>query len=70
MEMLAKKNNFKVIKTYAMWFDSTYVAMLSEQYKTGKQNFIKAIFIGMLSNIKAVFNNKNCSSVIYVLEKF
>lgn len=69
MTMLAAKNNFKVVKTYAMWFDSTYVAMLSEQYKTGKQNFIKALFIGMLSNLKSVFNNKKCSSVIYVLEK-
>lgn len=69
MELLAAKNNFKICKTYAMWFDSTYVAMLSEQYKTSKQSFIKALFVGMLSNVKAIFNSKNCSSVIYVLEK-
>lgn len=69
MELLAAKNNFKVSKTYPMWFDSTYVAMLSEQYKKGKQNLLKAYFIGMLSNAKAMFNHKKCSSVIYVLEK-
>lgn len=69
MELLAAKHQFKIVKTTAMWFDSTYVAMLSQQYKTGKSGNIKALCIGMLSNLKAIFNTKKCSSVIYVLEK-
>jgi hypothetical protein len=52
-----------------MWFDSFYVAMLSEQYKTGKNQYISAVWYGLLSNLKTIFNNKKCSSVIYILEK-
>lgn len=67
MQLLAAQYGFVIEKHLPMWFDSTYVAMLSEQYKTGKNNFLKAYFIGMLSNAKAMFNVKKCSSVIYVL---
>jgi 2-polyprenyl-3-methyl-5-hydroxy-6-metoxy-1,4-benzoquinol methylase len=69
MEILANKFNFKIEKTLPMWFDSAYVAMLSEQYKNGRSNLLNAYFIGMISNAKALFNNKKCSSVIYVLQK-
>ena len=69
MQTLAKLKGFTVKRFKPMWFDSVYVSMLSEQYKTGKQNFLKALFIGLASNIKTLINNKNCSSVIYVLEK-
>lgn len=69
MQQLAAQHGFSIEKYLPMWFDSTYVAMLSEQYKTGKANFVKAFCIGMLSNAKAIFNPKKCSSVIYVLSK-
>jgi 2-polyprenyl-3-methyl-5-hydroxy-6-metoxy-1,4-benzoquinol methylase len=69
IEMLAQKNGFKVKAIQPMWFDSTYVALLSEKYKTGKNNFFKALVIGLLSNVKTIFNKKNCSSIIYILEK-
>jgi 2-polyprenyl-3-methyl-5-hydroxy-6-metoxy-1,4-benzoquinol methylase len=52
-----------------MWYDSFYVAMLSEQYKTGKSNLLKAGFAGMLSNLKALANLERCSSLIYVIGK-
>jgi 2-polyprenyl-3-methyl-5-hydroxy-6-metoxy-1,4-benzoquinol methylase len=69
MKQLAELNGFKIISYKPMWFDSVYVSMLSEQYKTGKQNFIKALFIGLISNVKALLNAKKCSSVIYILAK-
>lgn len=69
MEKMANQLGFNVIATKPMWFDSVYVSILSEQYKTGKASFIRALFIGMLSNAKAMFNTKKCSSVIYILEK-
>ena len=50
-----------------MWFDSFYVSMLSEKHKTGKINFIKAIFIGLRSNCVGLFK-KEFSSHIYVLK--
>jgi SAM-dependent methyltransferase len=68
MEKLASINGFKLIAHYPMWFDSFYVSMLSEQYKNGKSNLIKAFYIGLISNIKTLFNAQKCSSIIYVFE--
>ncbi len=59
--------NMKVIKTRPMLFDSFYVSLLSEKYKTGKQNFIKAFYIGLLSNLKAI-KSKEHSSIIYIIK--
>ena len=42
---------------------------LSEQYKNGKGNIIKAVFNGFISNLKAWGNIKKCSSVIYIVSK-
>jgi len=54
-------------KVKPMWFDSFYVSLLSEKYKNGKMNFVKAIWIGLLSNIKANRSSEH-SSHIYVLK--
>lgn len=50
-----------------MWYDSFYVSMLSEKYKSGKNNFINAAWNGYVSNWKALFDNERCSSVIYIV---
>ena len=50
-----------------MWYDSFYVSMLSEKYKTGKNNFLNACWNGYVSNWKALFNKERCSSVIYIV---
>jgi len=69
MGTLAKLKGFRIKAFKPMWFDSFYVSMLSEQYKNGKANTIAALINGLISNLKAIGNPKNCSSVIYVLEK-
>ena len=51
-------------ETKPMIFDSFYVSLLSEKNKTGKQNLIKAFFIGLQSNISAL-KSKEYSSLIY-----
>ncbi len=66
MKKLLNQHGMQIEKTEPMWFDSIYVSMLSEQYKTGKSNFIKALSVGGLSNFKALADNKKCSSVIYI----
>lgn len=68
ISVLFSKHHYKVIKTKPMFFDAFYVSLLSEKYKFKKQNFIKAIFIGMLSNING-WKTKEYSSHIYVLKK-
>jgi len=65
---LFKKEKLELQKVYPMVFDSFYVSLLSENYKTGKQNYFKAFWIGLLSNIKA-WRNKEYSSLIYVLKR-
>ena len=60
--------NMVVEKTIPMKFDAYYVALLSEKYKSGKMNSIKAVYRGFLSNFKAK-RTKEYSSLIYVLKK-
>ncbi|GAA4109559.1 class I SAM-dependent methyltransferase [Aquimarina addita] len=50
-----------------MKFDSYYVSLLSEKYKTGKMNFSKALFLGYKSNRKGKVS-KEYSSHIYILK--
>lgn len=59
---------FKLVEKYPMLFDSFYVSLLSEKYKTGKKNWIKAIGVGLKSNVEAR-QNMEYSSLIYCLRK-
>ncbi len=68
IKKLAEDNNFKLIHIKPMYFDSFYVSLLSEEYKTGSKNIFKAFYIGLLSNIKGNFTNEY-SSHIYILKK-
>lgn len=61
--------NLTVKTVKPMWFDSFYVSMLSEQYKNGKGNIVKAFWNGFVSNCKAMTDKERCSSVIYIIEK-
>jgi 2-polyprenyl-3-methyl-5-hydroxy-6-metoxy-1,4-benzoquinol methylase len=67
IKLLFEKENVKLEKVLPMKFDSFYVSLLSEKYKNGKMNFVKAIWIGLLSNIKANRSSEH-SSHIYVLK--
>jgi 2-polyprenyl-3-methyl-5-hydroxy-6-metoxy-1,4-benzoquinol methylase len=67
IKMLFEKEEIKLEKVMPMKFDSFYVSLLSEKYKTGKMNFIKAFFIGLQSNWKAK-KNLEYSSHIYILK--
>lgn len=69
MKILMQQHGLQVIETKPMWFDSFYVSLLSEKYKNGKGNFIKAFLIGLVSNMKALFDGERCSSVIYIIKK-
>lgn len=69
MNVLLSKHQFKLTRQKPMWFDSFYVSLLSEKYKTGKNNYIKAFINGAVSNFKALKNISKCSSVIYITKK-
>ena len=67
IQLLFKREEMKLEKVLPMKFDSFYVSLLSEKYKSGKMNFIKAFFIGLQSNWKAK-KNFEYSSHIYILK--
>ncbi len=67
MMQLLLRHGLQLKKIKPMWYDSFYVSMLSENYKTGKNNFISALINGYISNWKALWNKEKCSSVIYII---
>ena len=66
IKLLFEKEKMKLEKVLPMKFDSFYVSLLSEKYKTGKMNFIKAFYVGLLSNWKARSSFEH-SSHIYII---
>jgi ubiquinone/menaquinone biosynthesis C-methylase UbiE len=56
-----------VTKTVPMRFDSYYVSLLSEKYKSGKLKPISAFYRGFVSNLKAR-KTFEYSSLIYVIK--
>ena len=69
MRVLMEKNGLKVLQYKPMWYDSFYISLLSSKYKNGHTNWFAAGWNGFMSNLKALFNEQRCSSVIYVIGK-
>ena len=69
MQHLLAQYSLTLTAIKPMWYDSFYVSMLSEKYKNGKGNIIKAFWNGLVSNLKAMGDKKKCSSLIYIISK-
>lgn len=67
IKILFSKIDMDVIKTWPMYFDSFYISILSEKNINLKGNLVRAFFIGLLSNVKAIFTN-NYSSVSFIIQ--
>ena len=65
---LFDRHQMKVARILPMAFDSFYVSLLSEKYKSGSSNIVRAFYQGLLSNIKAIPTGKKYSSQIYILK--
>tara|TARA_B100000674_G_scaffold157617_1_gene125734 strand:- start:162 stop:977 length:816 start_codon:yes stop_codon:yes gene_type:complete len=63
-----EKHGFKHLLTKPMWLDSVYVSILSEKYKGTKMFFLFGFFVGVFSNLLALFS-KQYSSNIFIFEK-
>jgi SAM-dependent methyltransferase len=68
MKDLFLKNGFSHLETKPMIFDSFYVSLLSEKYKSGRSNLFSAFWSGLRSN-RAARRNGEYSSLIYVFKK-
>ncbi len=69
IESLLRSEGYRLEETLPMLFDSFYVSMLSEKYKTGTINYVKSFFVGLYSNFKAIKSGKKYSSQIYIFRK-
>jgi 2-polyprenyl-3-methyl-5-hydroxy-6-metoxy-1,4-benzoquinol methylase len=67
MDMLMKKHGAVIRDCKPMWFDSFYVSLLSSKYKNGKTRWLGSLWTGLRSNLKAMQDEKKCSSLIYVI---
>ncbi|MFD2100178.1 class I SAM-dependent methyltransferase [Flagellimonas iocasae] len=65
---LFQQHEMEVISIRPMWFDAFYVSMLSEKYKGNRLYLISAFFVGLWSNLKAIFTKEH-SSLIYILKR-
>ncbi len=68
IKQLMGNHQLKVEEIFPMKFDSFYVSMLSEKYKTGNTNLLTAAKIGYKSNQKGK-KTMNYSSLIYKITK-
>ena len=68
IHMLFSDFGFKLIDEKPLIFDSFYVSLLSEKYKSAKSNLPAAFLSGLASNTKAVRTGEY-SSLIYTFRK-
>src|SRR5690606_36142343 len=50
IQLMAEKHKLKLSQILPMKFDAFYVSLLSEKYRFGKMNFLRAFFVGLRSN--------------------
>ncbi len=67
IEKLFARQSMYLAAVLPMKFDSYYVSLLSEKYKTGSMKFIRAFFVGLKSNLSGRSTNEY-SSHIYILK--
>jgi 2-polyprenyl-3-methyl-5-hydroxy-6-metoxy-1,4-benzoquinol methylase len=67
MTELITSEGGRVEGMHPMWFDSFYVSLLSEKYKTGSSNIFRGFWKGFQSNSRALSNRRRASSIIYVI---
>lgn len=68
MDTLMKQHGLHISRIRPMWFDSFYVSLLSEKYRTGRPRLIAGCLTGLRSNLKALSRPRRASSLIYVVE--
>lgn len=67
IQSLFAAQGLELVQVKPMWFDSFYVSLLSEKYRTGKMNMIQGFWIGLRSNISGM-RTKEFSSHIYIIK--
>ena len=69
MANLVKAHGLSIKARQPMWFDAFYISMLSSKYRHGRINYFASVINGLRSNLKALVNKDQCSSLIYIIGK-
>lgn len=69
IEHMAEEYNLEIKKIIPLWFDALYISIISEQLKGNKFAFFRGLIVGCWSNVKAFLQNKEYSSLVFVLTK-
>jgi 2-polyprenyl-3-methyl-5-hydroxy-6-metoxy-1,4-benzoquinol methylase len=67
IKSLFEQHGLQLERILPMKFDAFYVSILSEEIKTGSRNFVRGMYRGFISNLKA--KETTWSSQIYVFKK-
>ena len=68
IEKLFTTKGFTLENKIGMKYDAFYVSLLSNEYKSGKKQYIKGFIIGAISNILAFLKIYEFSSTIYIFK--
>src|SRR5260221_684054 len=69
MENLLTGRELQLQYSQPMRFDSFYISLLTERYRNGRGNILKAAWTGLISNMRAFVDKAKCSSLIYIISK-
>lgn len=69
LHSLFESSGYTLIQRKPMWFDAFYVAMLTEKQMGNRIAFLKGLWVGMVSNLYAIFGVCGFSSEIYIFQK-
>ena len=68
MKKLVKPFGFELVRTHPLMLDALYIGYISEQHKGSRFPFLRGVFRGIQSNIRAAISGEY-SSLVYVFEK-
>ncbi len=69
IKIFSENNGFTFVDVLPLKLDAYYVSLLSEKYRNGNKNYLKAMAIGCRSNKEAKEQNIGFSSQIYLFSK-
>ena len=67
MALIFDELDMEIERTLPTFFDAFYVSLLSTKNKSGRYKIFKALWIGLLSNLKAI-NTGEYSSLVFVVK--
>ena len=66
---LFEGQGFRITDVRPLPLDVFYISILSEKYKGSRMPFVKGLITGTFFGLKALFNKRKNSSLIYILKK-